>query len=106
MNPEAVEVLGHQDRVQTEGVQDVEKGVSDKEDNVNVDGQEKFIDVIGLIQFYFLFPCFLRKKGEMIHSDLLFRFVLWIEVSTSLLLFNLAFSYIDRSLVSTEFVFL
>jgi hypothetical protein len=42
----------------------------------------------------------------MIHSDLLFRFVLWIEVSTSLLLFNLAFSYIDQSLVSTEFVFL
>ena len=42
----------------------------------------------------------------MIHSDLLFRFVLWIEVPTSLLLFNLAFSYIDRSLVSTKFVFL
>ncbi len=27
----------HQERVLTQGVQDVEKGVSDKEDNVNVD---------------------------------------------------------------------
>ena len=35
---EAVEVLGHQERVEIEEVQDVEKGVSDKEDNVNVDG--------------------------------------------------------------------
>ena len=35
---EAVEVLGHQERVETEEVQDMEKGVSDKEDNVNVDG--------------------------------------------------------------------
>ena len=31
----------------------------------------------------------------MLRFDLLFYFVLWIEVSTSLLLFNLAFSYID-----------
>uniref|UniRef100_A0A2N9EGP6 Uncharacterized protein n=1 Tax=Fagus sylvatica TaxID=28930 RepID=A0A2N9EGP6_FAGSY len=38
MDPEAVEVLGHQERVQTKEVQDVEKGISDKEDNVNVDG--------------------------------------------------------------------
>jgi hypothetical protein len=38
MDPEAVEVLVHQERVQTEEVQDVEKGISDKEDNVNVDG--------------------------------------------------------------------
>ena len=37
MDPEAAEVLGHQERVQTEEVQDVEKGISDKEDNVNVD---------------------------------------------------------------------
>jgi hypothetical protein len=36
--PEAVEVLGHQERVQTGEVQDVEKCISDKEDNVNVDG--------------------------------------------------------------------
>ena len=34
---ETAEVLGHQERVQTEEVQDVEKGISDKEDNVNVD---------------------------------------------------------------------
>uniref|UniRef100_A0A2N9FQ48 Uncharacterized protein n=1 Tax=Fagus sylvatica TaxID=28930 RepID=A0A2N9FQ48_FAGSY len=38
MDPEAVEVLGHEERVQTEEVQDVEKGISDKEDNVNIDG--------------------------------------------------------------------
>jgi hypothetical protein len=41
----------------------------------------------------------------VLHFDLLFCFVLWIEVSSSLLLFNLAFSYIDRSLVSSEFIF-
>ena len=35
---ETTEVLGHQERVHTEEVQDVEKGISDKEDNVNVDG--------------------------------------------------------------------
>ena len=34
---ETAEVLGHQERVQTEEVQDVEKDISDKEDNVNVD---------------------------------------------------------------------
>uniref|UniRef100_A0A2N9HC73 Uncharacterized protein n=2 Tax=Fagus sylvatica TaxID=28930 RepID=A0A2N9HC73_FAGSY len=34
---ETAEVLGHQEQVQTEEVQDVEKGISDKEDNVNVD---------------------------------------------------------------------
>ena len=34
---ETVEVFDHQERAQTEEVQDVEKGVSDKEDNVNVD---------------------------------------------------------------------
>ena len=34
---ETAEVLDHQERVQTEEVQDVEKGISDKEDNVNVD---------------------------------------------------------------------
>ena len=38
MDLEAVEVLGHQERVQTEEVQDVEKGISNKEDNVNIDG--------------------------------------------------------------------
>ena len=38
MDPEAVEVLRNQEQVQTKEVQDVEKGVSDKEDNVNVDG--------------------------------------------------------------------
>jgi chromosome segregation ATPase len=34
---ETAEVFDHQERVQTEEVQDVEKGISDKEDNVNVD---------------------------------------------------------------------
>jgi chromosome segregation ATPase len=34
---ETAEALGHQERAQTEEVQDVEKDVSDKEDNVNVD---------------------------------------------------------------------
>ena len=34
---ETAEVFDHQERAQTEEVQDVEKGVSDKEDNVNVD---------------------------------------------------------------------
>ena len=34
---ENVEVFDHQERAQTEEVQDVEKGVSEKEDNVNVD---------------------------------------------------------------------
>ena len=38
MDPEAVEVLRNQEQVQTKEVQDVEKGVSDKEDDVNVDG--------------------------------------------------------------------
>uniref|UniRef100_A0A2N9H5W5 Uncharacterized protein n=1 Tax=Fagus sylvatica TaxID=28930 RepID=A0A2N9H5W5_FAGSY len=38
MNPEAVEVLRYKGQVRTEGVQDAEKGVSDKELNVNVDG--------------------------------------------------------------------
>ena len=38
MDPEAVEVLRNQEQVQIEEVQDVEKGVSDKEDNVNVVG--------------------------------------------------------------------
>ena len=33
---EIAEVFDHQERAQTEEVQDVEKGVSDKEDNVNV----------------------------------------------------------------------
>ena len=36
---ENVEVFDHQERAQTEEVQDVEKGVSEKEDNVNVDDQ-------------------------------------------------------------------
>ena len=35
--PETAEVSDHQERVQTEEVQDVEKGISDKEDNVNID---------------------------------------------------------------------
>ena len=34
---ENAEVFDHQERAQTEEVQDMEKGVSDKEDNVNVD---------------------------------------------------------------------
>jgi hypothetical protein len=34
---ETAEVFDHQERAQTEKVQDVEKGISDKEDNVNVD---------------------------------------------------------------------
>ena len=34
---ETAEVFDHQERAQTEEVQDVEKGISDKEDNVNVD---------------------------------------------------------------------
>ena len=34
---EVVEVSGHQERVQTEEVQDVKKSISDKEDIVNVD---------------------------------------------------------------------
>ena len=38
MDPEAVEDLRHQEQVQPEEVQDVEESVSDKEDNVNVDG--------------------------------------------------------------------
>uniref|UniRef100_A0A2N9GL39 Uncharacterized protein n=1 Tax=Fagus sylvatica TaxID=28930 RepID=A0A2N9GL39_FAGSY len=37
MGLEVVEVLRHQEQVQSEEVQDVEKGVFDKEDNVNVD---------------------------------------------------------------------
>jgi hypothetical protein len=38
MNPEAVEVLRYKGQVRTERVQDAEKGVSNKEHNVNVDG--------------------------------------------------------------------
>ena len=38
MNPEAIEVLRYKGQVRTEGVQVAEKGVSDKELNVNVDG--------------------------------------------------------------------
>jgi hypothetical protein len=34
---EIAEVFDHQERAHTEKVQDVEKGISDKEDNVNVD---------------------------------------------------------------------
>ena len=34
---ENAEAFDHQERAQTEEVQDMEKGVSDKEDNVNVD---------------------------------------------------------------------
>jgi hypothetical protein len=34
---ETAEVFDHQERAQTEMVQDVEKSISDKEDNVNVD---------------------------------------------------------------------
>uniref|UniRef100_A0A2N9F8A1 Uncharacterized protein n=1 Tax=Fagus sylvatica TaxID=28930 RepID=A0A2N9F8A1_FAGSY len=37
---ENAEVFDHQERAQTEEVQDMEKGVSDKEDNVDVDDQE------------------------------------------------------------------
>jgi hypothetical protein len=37
MGPEAVEVLRHQEQVQTEDAQDVEKSAFDKEDNVNID---------------------------------------------------------------------
>jgi hypothetical protein len=36
---ENAEVFDHQERAQTEEVQDMEKGVSDKEDNVDVDDQ-------------------------------------------------------------------
>ena len=38
MGHEAVEVSRHQEQVQAEEIQDVEKGVSIKEDNANVDG--------------------------------------------------------------------
>uniref|UniRef100_A0A2N9JA20 Uncharacterized protein n=1 Tax=Fagus sylvatica TaxID=28930 RepID=A0A2N9JA20_FAGSY len=38
MGHEAVEVSRHQEQVQAEEIQDVEKGVSVKEDNANVDG--------------------------------------------------------------------
>ena len=38
MDPEAVEALRYKGQVRTEGVQVAEKGVSDKELNVNVDG--------------------------------------------------------------------
>ena len=66
MNPEAIEVLRYKGQVRTEGVQDAEKGVSDKELNVNVDGQEKFTHVMEtsfFFFFFFLFTRFLRKKG-------------------------------------------
>ena len=38
MDPDAAKDLRHQEQIQTEEVQDVEKDVSDKEDDVNVDG--------------------------------------------------------------------
>jgi hypothetical protein len=38
MGHEAVEVSRHQEQVQAKEIQDVEKGVSVKEDNANVDG--------------------------------------------------------------------
>jgi hypothetical protein len=54
-------------------------------------------------------PVSFMRRGEVINSDLLFRFVLflflWIEVLTSLFLFNFASLYVDRSLVSSEFIF-
>ena len=38
MDPDAAKDLRHQEQIQTEEVQDVEKDVSDKEDDVNVNG--------------------------------------------------------------------
>uniref|UniRef100_A0A2N9FVY1 Glucose-methanol-choline oxidoreductase C-terminal domain-containing protein n=1 Tax=Fagus sylvatica TaxID=28930 RepID=A0A2N9FVY1_FAGSY len=69
MGPEAVEVLRHQEQVLTEEVRDVEKGVSNKEDNVNVDDKAftaKKIEFVEMrtVEHLLKKPCFIDLGGR------------------------------------------
>uniref|UniRef100_A0A2N9HAA3 Uncharacterized protein n=1 Tax=Fagus sylvatica TaxID=28930 RepID=A0A2N9HAA3_FAGSY len=79
MGPEAVEVLRHQEQVLTEEVRDVEKGVSNKEDNVNVDDKDftaKKIEFVErrMVKHLLKRPCSIDSDGHPRAASILLEY--------------------------------